>query len=1028
MTDKITDELQNNFNKIIPRSIFGEADPERLDKKGQTFTGGLGYGLNYNLWATAAGAGANIYRNPSRRFYDPEITTSAIYLPRNVRQKNRWCRWFFDHDEHVGTVLELHAELPHSRAELIVDDPVIKRHVEECFDKTELFSRLPMIDLEFMKIGEVFIHTPWDSANGMWSHIIIHNPDYVELTATPFADSECVVELKPDDELRKIIYSTKPEDQALKRRLPKDVVRRVLTGKNILLDSDEVTHIARRSNPYDIRGTSLINRMFRLLMYEDKLREAQITIADNFIYPLKVFKLGDPQRGWIPDETHQRALAQMLQQAHFDPHFSLIYHYGLSVDYVTVADKVMRLDKEYQEISERKLIALGVSKEFIAGTSSYASANVGLQIQLARYKAKRDLFEIRWIREKFLRILAERNEWYKRDAREILGHYRVKRTADEMRKRLIIPKLAWHKKLMLRDDQQFLTFLHNVYSQGKGPVSAMTLLMAMGLDAEGELSNKKKQKQLEEMIGAYITTPAPAPGAAAGAGGGMPGMGPIAKLKQKLTREKTAQAEIVEVPQKEASDLIAAATSERLSPMPKVLEQEKTADASLTQELLPVNNDLWDENLKSPHVAFEVIFAITAYDNNLKALTKKYNGQFAQGVQENVDTVHKALLDIYLQGKLSAYKWTNFLPIQQQYYAQKQNDLRDYSDMVLANEFKDWIIDLTKIGFSDQDLLYRHLRNLSNSCYAYGQLKGFQEQGIYNVKVGNSMPMDGLRYKIEELTGKGKNLASLISPYGEIIVLSPCIECFDDAELGNMLDHRIALYKNLTMNGINIKNCPIEFVPNLERYLNKLGKYLKKQADNIYFIKDVVDLPEWNLEQRKALEEEFKEIDEKTRSYFINTKLMQEQVQKRGKVASFKYKKDIYVSNWIGSEDVPLTANLMKYLEIDDDTLKRAVEKNFRNIDCNLTAEELKTYNIFGYITPVRNDQEELIGWKLAEDISKTASIDEKIFIGKVWSAEGNCTSQQHKDPIQIFNDNLRLWLDYPQKLNKDLQRSFESI
>jgi len=27
------------------------------------------------------------------------------------------------------------------------------------------------------------------------------------------------------------------------------------------------------------------------LMYEDKLREAQISIADNFIYPLKVFKL-----------------------------------------------------------------------------------------------------------------------------------------------------------------------------------------------------------------------------------------------------------------------------------------------------------------------------------------------------------------------------------------------------------------------------------------------------------------------------------------------------------------------------------------------------------------------------------------------------------------------------------------------------------------------------------------------------------------------------------------------------------------
>ena len=114
----------------------------------------------------------------------------------------------------------------------------------------------------------------------------------------------------------------------------------------------------------------MLSRCLRLYMYEDKLREAQITIADNFIYPLKIFKLGDPNIGWVPNETHQIALGQMLQQANFDPNFSLIYHYGLQVDYVTVSDKLMNLNSEWDEITKRKMIDVGASQNFMEHSTS----------------------------------------------------------------------------------------------------------------------------------------------------------------------------------------------------------------------------------------------------------------------------------------------------------------------------------------------------------------------------------------------------------------------------------------------------------------------------------------------------------------------------------------------------------------------------------------------------------------------------------------------------------------------------------
>jgi len=1021
-------DMMKNFQDMVPRSIFAEADPEIMDKKGATFTGftgGTGYGFNQMMMAGMGGMGSsNVFRNPSRRFYDPEITTTAIYLPRNIRQKNRWCRWFFDHDEFVGAVLELHAELPYSRAEIIVDDTMIKRHIDDCLDKTNFFSMLPAIDLEFMKIGEVFIHTPWDESKGMWSHIIIHNPDFVEVRTTPFADSESVIELRPDDELRKIVHSTKPEDQQLKKRLPKEVVRRVLTGKNIMLDSREVTHIARRSNPYDIRGTSLLNRLFRLLMYEDKLREAQITIADNFIYPLKIFKLGDPQKGWIPDESHQRALAQMLQNANFDPNFSLIYHYGLQVEYMTVADKVMRLDKEWQEISEKKMIALGVSKEMLTGASTYASANVGLQMQLARYRAKRDLFEVRWMMDKFFRIMAEKNEWYKRDAREILGHYRVTRSAEEKRQRLIMPKMMWHKKLMMRDDQQFLTFLNNVYAQGKGPISAITLLMGMGLDVESELRNKSRQKEFEDMIGEYIQTPAvtgpatPPPG----------GMGAMAKLKDKLKFGKKEKEE--EAPKLDESidrEFVGHADKEKkLMEKSAALLQEENSDIDLTNDIIPVNADAWNKNISSPNVPSEVIFAMTSYDNKLRSFQKKYNGNFKEGIAENSKDLLKSLVDIYIQGKLAAYSWTNFLPIYRQHYAQG-DDLRDYSDIVLSNEFEEWIFDLSKMAM-DKDKLYKHVRDLSNTCFCYGQLKGFQEQGIYNVKVSNSESMDGLRYTVGELNKKGKNLSSIVSPMGEIVMFSPCIEGFDDEDFGNSVDPNIKRYKDSYLAGIQVKNCPVEFGPFLERYINKFGKYLKKEYDNVVFVSDVVNLPAWEEEQTKRIEAELRDIKAEVKQYVLLNRLSQDKFSKIGKIPAYKHGRTMYISNWIGMEDTPITENLLKYLPVTDESLYKNVEKVFKTSSNDLTKDELNTYRIFGYIQPLYDGNEEIMGWRAIEGINKVDGVDEKVVFGKNWDSTGKCASSYTREPRQLFEDNIRLWIDYPNKLNATIKTWFENI
>lgn len=991
-----------NFLTTFPRSVnsinvFAEDSENRSKSAATSFSGMPAINALGML-----GSGANaIYRNASRRFYDPQISTTAIYLPRELKQKNRWRRWFFDHDEFVGAVLELHAELPHSKAEIMCEDRLIKLQTADCFEHTKFFSKLPVIDLEYLKAGEVFIHTPWNSSKGMWDHIIIHNPDFVEVSSSPFVDEEYVIELVPDDELRAIINSTKPQYQELKRKLPPEIVKRVSSGRNIPLNPEEITHIARRSNPYDIRGTSIIDRLFRLLMYEDKLREAQITIADNFIYPLKLFKLGDPQRGWIPNAEHQKALASMLQQATFDPNFALIYHYALNIDYVTVADKIMKVDHEWSEINNKKAIALGVSQQFMTGETTYASANVGLQTQLARYKAKRDLFDINWINYKFLRIMAEKNEWYRRDKREITGQFRVARRGKELEERLIIPKLVWHKKLMMRDDQAFLTFMNNVYAQGKGPLSAITLLQAMGLELEDELGRKKLQQELEEKIGVYIHPPA-----------GGPVGGITAKFKawrNKKAIEKNLS-KIVESLNNDVdktlagSDIDNAIDRKYLSFEEKEL-REAEESMNTSKWIDSIDEGYWKKALSSDKLPTETVQILCRMNS-------------AEMHKLTPDSIKETSSKLYMQGKFHSYQKTGFVPYTD------STELKDYTDLLLMNEIETWI----SLCLKDSNTKFSsRLKNIFVTSYYYGQLKGYQEQGIYKVKVSNVPRKDGQVFETKDLLSKGMNLGFLISPSLDISVFLPALEELLAQGETTEVDPQVPFYKSFYLEDVEIIDCPIELVEEVRRTFSALFKLLKKKRfSTIRFVEDVVYLPEWEESVKEKIAIELVETKEDSlRDIIEKSRVQQERIKAQACLPQFFYNNTLFISNWVARQAYSFPQMIIEEIKpLNDLNLQKLVVKAFEAPSYNLTQDEISTYSILGIIESIEDDKNNIVMYSLIDD--KNAMIDEKLIKGKLWNKSGECLNKEYKSALDIFKDKLPMWINYPHLLDDKTKKAFQ--
>ena len=1024
MTKKFGNDILNRPTEISrtsglenlhPRSITGAV----MDGFRKKEAGGPSSQSATYTDSPSGGGMSNIYRNSPRRFYDPEQTNTAVHLPKGLKQKNRWYRWFYNHDEVTGAVIELHATLPYSKFELELDDPFIKSRYEACVDKTNLFSKFTPVDTEFMLTGESIIHHNWDESSGMWDNVVILDPDYVEVVSSPFIKNGYHIELRPDEELRKLVNSSKPEQIALKKRLPKEILKKVSTGKNIELDPDTVTHIARKTKPTDVRGTSMLSRMLRSYMYEDKLREAQITIADNFIFPLKIFKLGDKNLGWVPNESHQQALAQMLQQASFDPNFALIYHYGLEVDYVTVADKLMNLNAEWDELTKRKMIGLGVSQSFLNQETSYAAANAGLQVQLSRYKAKRDMLEDMWIIPSIFQEMARRNEWYKRDKREIVGQYRVARSDDENQRRLIIPRIVWNKKLSMRDDNAYLTFLNNVYAQGKGPISTITLLQHMGLDLEHELVKKRNQREMEVKIGEKIHSTGVTPGAGLGA----PAPRPASFLSKLFGRKKEAS-DNTEVPETPDEYFTKGVEKTELRPKGSHEEEVEETAKTLLSYFNPVSDSVWSKNTQSVFVSSEVRLKFLDLNSKVLALYKKSSGNIKTACLDietamGVSDIYK---DLYKLGKYSAYGVTGYRKDLYDNFVDIEENIVDYTDLVLFETFESWILKTASYDISD-DTYMKLLRNIGNSCFSYGQLKGYLEQGFEKVALYNSYTSDGVNYDINDLLKKEFNLAPECSNTDEILIFFPNTSEYDNTE------YKLPLKLDRKISGILLKDCPAEYYPMMDVLLTKTGSVIKKRFSEIIFVGDISKLPEWQKDIRDKFATTV--VDEDGKDLLINSYVSNESAKNSGILKSFKSGKKLYVANNLNDFEIPVNKLLVEVLDIPGDVLDKKLAEKLTPDSYDLTDKELRQYELEGVVEPVicgtsDNSKYFKLSSELSDDYLET--LPDKLVKSAAWDSQGQSFIKDKRTASEIFEENIFNYVFYSHHLDENLKSIFDEV
>lgn len=473
-------------------------------------------GADYSFGSGAGSSfGAGYTMGQATNIYSPHLSTDFLELPQNGVEQRSYYRHFYNNDPFVGQAIDLHTELPLSKLRLSLPrgkNPKRNRKILNFFkdmvDRINLLQVLIEATREYYVIGEAFIFaedTPVEIPETVytiqeplilpdgsvkvvtkprpnseelkeeyvkvkyegWSKLVVLPPDQVNVQSYQFSDVD-YVELIPDAKTSDIVRKALNGDPVAAEQflmIPEEIRPYLQNGENIPLGNDPyegsfVYHLARAKSSYQERGVSLLQRCLRTLIYRDKLRQAQTSIASRAMTPKRLIYAEDL------DEIDVENLRDQVDLALLDPDFSIIANYQVNWEEISSNDRLLNLGGEYDYTDRQLFAGLGVTEAMLTGDSSYSGEKIGIEIINNRYLLYRELIQ-RYVEEYLFKPVAIKKGFIE---------------YDEFGNRIVLyPSLSF-TRLAVRDNRDTFDSLFNLYQ--KGSLSVDYILELFNLDPE----------------------------------------------------------------------------------------------------------------------------------------------------------------------------------------------------------------------------------------------------------------------------------------------------------------------------------------------------------------------------------------------------------------------------------------------------------------------------------------------------------------------------------------------------------------
>ena len=408
---------------------------------------------------------------------DPLYDSQLIMFPEyDLPEANKRYRHYYKFNPILSSCVDAHATFPLSDFQIMCPNEEVREYYQFTADRLQLLNIAENSLRDIALLGESVYLGNWDPVNLEWEEWVQYPPEFVEILTVPGSNKR-VFTIKPDPETKRILQENSEAKDILYKALEKQdkaYLQAALDNKPYVMPDARIMYLANQVDGYSKRGYPLTKRALPDLMYEQKIRSLQHTFVERHLFPIKIFKLGSESMGWVPSNKHFQQFKKLLIQAAGDPDMSLIYHFGLQVDYV--------------------------------GTkASYAGQTANTRLLMHRFMTKRTMLENAFINKIYL-PMARQQQLVNQDIDSKRKNVIVKSKRFN-NNRYYLPTFLWQKQNLLnsQSERQFLMQLYEKDAIPWGVIRDVFGLDQKVLDYyrkedQGTMSNELTREIIDQTI------------------------------------------------------------------------------------------------------------------------------------------------------------------------------------------------------------------------------------------------------------------------------------------------------------------------------------------------------------------------------------------------------------------------------------------------------------------------------------------------------------------------------------------------
>lgn len=451
------------------------------------FGGGMGGGMGY---------GNTMFTPP--QFYRPQLTPTAFNTVTQRKEVYNQVDWWLRNEPLIAAAIMFYSRFPFSGWKLEGCTEYVKDYFERLTIKLDFAKWIPLIAQEYYAMGDCFVHAsincpkcrgkmkdeynqPCNHEGATWESLYVHDPSTIEVS-NAFPGMEPQYYLTPTEEMKRVVLDKNPRTHY--DAIPNELKVIIAQGNPIPLHPITITHFKHFSNAYAPFGNSLIRPLFPLLMYKDRLRQAQWLVAERHILPIKIVKLGSEKR--YANEDDLQAVQEELAAVANDPFLTLVVPHDFDFEFYGASGKILQISEEFNIIENELINGLMLNKSILSGEGpAYNSASIGLLVMARRLEEFRNIVA-RYIEEKIFKQEAMWNGFEEED--------------EGGTTRYVYPKIKF-EDLQLKDITGKLQVVIQAVTQGMLPVQTLAEMLDLDWDTQVERLRFEQQINLLQTPG-----------------------------------------------------------------------------------------------------------------------------------------------------------------------------------------------------------------------------------------------------------------------------------------------------------------------------------------------------------------------------------------------------------------------------------------------------------------------------------------------------------------------------------------------